>query len=94
MKCGYVYILSNRTRTVFYTGVTSDLSRRMEEHRSGKGSTFCRVYHVRELLFYELHMDMISAIRREKQIKKWNREWKINLIKKRNPEMKDLLEKP
>jgi putative endonuclease len=65
----------------------------MEEHRSGNGSAFCREYHVKELLFYELHLDMISAIRREKQIKKWNREWKINLIKKRNPEMKDLLEK-
>jgi putative endonuclease len=93
MKYSFVYILTNRARTVFYTGFTSDLSRRMEEHRSGKGSAFCRKYHVRELVFYELHIEMIGAIRREKQIKRWNKEWKLNLIRKNNPQIKDLLDR-
>jgi putative endonuclease len=93
MKCSYVYILTNKYRTVFYTGVTSDLTRRMQEHKSGKGSGFCRRYNVYILVFYEVHINVLDAIRREKQIKKWNRNWKIELIRKKNPEIKDLLEK-
>ena len=93
MKYGYVYILSNKTNSVFYIGVTADLPRRMLEHRKGIGSVFCSKYNINRLVYYELHMDILSAIRREKQIKKWNREWKINLIRKKNPEMKDLLGK-
>ena len=93
MKEGYVYILTNQVRTVFYIGVTADLVTRMKDHRAGKGSEFCQKYNVKILIYYELLTDIMSAIRREKQLKKWKREWKIELIKKRNPEMKDLLAK-
>jgi putative endonuclease len=93
MKYGYTYILTNKYRTVFYTGVTSDLSRRMTEHINGKGSDFCRRCNINILIYYELHINILDAIRREKQIKKWNRDWKIELIRKKNPEMKDLLVK-
>ena len=93
MKYSYINILTNKYRTVFYTGVTSDLSRRMLEHKSGKGYLFCQRYNVSCLVYYELHIDILDAIHREKQIKKWNRDWKIELIRKKNPEMKDLLDK-
>jgi putative endonuclease len=93
MKYSYVYILSNDNRTVFYIGVTADLSRRLTEHRSGKGSLFCKKYNVTTLVYYELSIDIRSAIAREKQLKNWKREWKIDLIKSKNPEMKDLMEK-
>jgi len=93
MKYSYVYILTNKYKTVFYTGVTSNLSRRMLEHKGGQGSDFCRRYNISCLVYYEVHINILDAIRREKQIKKWNRDWKIELIKKKNPEMKDLLEK-
>ncbi len=93
MKEGFVYILTNQRRTVLYIGVTSDLVTRMKDHHIGRGSEFCRRYQVKILVYYELFLDIRSAIRREKQLKKWKREWKIELIKKRNPEMKDLLQK-
>ncbi len=93
MKAGYIYILTNKTNAVFYVGVTSNLSRRMREHRDGVGSVFCRKYHIRKLVYYEQQIDIMSAIRREKQLKKWKRSWKIDLIRQRNPEMKDLLDK-
>ncbi len=73
--------------------MTSDMVTRMKDHRAGKGSEFCRKYQVRILIYYEMFADIMSAIRREKKLKKWKREWKIALIRKRNPEMKDLLEK-
>jgi putative endonuclease len=92
MKVSYIYILSNENRTVFYTGITADLSKRILEHRAGKGSTFCRRYNVKQLVYFEMFIDINSAIAREKQIKNWKREWKINLIKSKNPEMIDLME--
>jgi putative endonuclease len=93
MKTSYVYILTNKGRTVFYTGVTSDLAKRMSYHREGKGSKFCSRYNVKILVYYEIHIDIRDAIKRETQIKRWNRQWKIDLIKSRNPELNDLLEK-
>ena len=78
---------------MFYTGVTANLSRRMQKHKSGKGSSFCYRYNVSILVYYELHINILDAIRREKQIKKWNRDWKIELIRKKNPDMRDLSEK-
>ena len=92
MKYSYVYILSNKYRTVFYIGVTADLSRRMQEHRGSKGSSFCRRYYVKYLVYYELHISIIEAIKREKQLKKWNRKWKLNLIEASNPYWRDLYE--
>jgi putative endonuclease len=76
---------------VFYTGVTADLSRRLAQHRSGKGSVFCKKYNVTTLVYYEISTDIRSAIAREKQLKNWKREWKIDLIRSKNPEMKDLM---
>ena len=73
MKESYVYIISNRDRTVFYVGVTNNLSRRMKEHAEGEGSKFCNRYNVNELVYYEIFVDISNAISREKQIKSWRR---------------------
>jgi putative endonuclease len=93
MKESYVYILSNKNRTVFYTGVTADLSKRMKLHLEGKGSLFCGKYNVRELLYYELFINIDEAIKREKEIKGWRREKKIALICNKNPDLRNLLGK-
>jgi putative endonuclease len=93
MKTSYVYLLTNKNRTVFYTGVTADLVKRMSYHKAGKGSGFCAKYNVTILVYYEIHIDIREAIQRETQIKRWHRQWKIDLIKSKNPKLKDLLEK-
>jgi len=90
MKTGYVYIMSNFKRTTFYTGVTSDLGCRVYQHRAGEIEGFTKRYRLKYLVYYENAGTMSDAIAREKQIKNWHREWKINLIKSVNPEMKDL----
>ena len=89
-KCYCVYIMTNKTNTVFYTGVTNDLQRRASEHKAGKGSVFTSKYHVTKLVFYECGIDVNSAIAREKQIKGGSRQNKENLINDMNPEWKDL----
>jgi putative endonuclease len=73
-----------------YTGVTSDLIKKVYEHKTGLAEGFTRKYNVHYLVYFELHEDMNAAITREKQIKKWNRAWKLELIEKGNPEWKDL----
>ena len=85
----YVYILTNQTRTVLYTGVTSDLDKRVWQHKRGE-SKFTSEYKCTILLYYEHFTDVRNAIAREKQLKKWAREWKIELIKTMNPYMIDL----
>ena len=90
MKKGYVYIISNKNRTTFYTGVTSTLKERVEKHRKGIQSNFPSRYNLKDLVYYEELGSMLDAIYREKQIKRWHRKWKIHLIKGLNPEMKDL----
>jgi putative endonuclease len=85
-----VYILANRRLGTLYTGVTSDLARRIWEHRNGTLPGFTRRYRVHLLVYYECHREMRQAIAREKQIKNWNREWKIRLIEGMNPEWRDL----
>ena len=90
MKKGYVYIMSNKNRNVFYVGLTNNIERRIFEHRTGKGSKFCKKYLIEELLYFEETENMISAIAREKNLKNWHRDWKLNLIKEVNPEMVDL----
>jgi putative endonuclease len=92
MKTGYVYIMSNKNRTTFYIGVTNDIARRVAEHKEGSGSKFTAKYKLHDLVYYEVIYDIEQAIRREKQLKNWHREWKLNLIKELNPEMKDLSE--
>ena len=90
MKGGYVYIMSNKNHTAFYIGVTSDLKNRIADHKHGVGSKFSSKYNLNELLYYEEFPDIYQAIDREKQLKNWHRQWKINLIQSANLEMKDL----
>ena len=90
MKKGYVYILTNFNKTTLYTGVTSNLARRMNEHYGAEGSRFTKKYKCKYLVYYEEFERIVDAIAREKQIKNWHREWKMNLIKSVNPEMLDL----
>ena len=86
----YVYIMSNKTRSTLYVGVTNDLERREREHRNGIGSEFTSKYRLFELMYFEQISGITLAIKREKQLKRWHREWKINLIKELNPDLKDL----
>ena len=85
-----IYIVSNKNRSTYYIGVTSDLERRILEHKAGIGSTFTAKYQLKELLYYEKFQTMTDAIEREKQLKKWHRQWKTNLIKTINTDMIDL----
>jgi putative endonuclease len=91
MKTLHVYIMSNYERTTFYIGVTNNLERRIAEHQSSKGS-FTSKYKLFYLVYHEAVYGPGNAIRREKQLKNWHREWKLNLIKELNPEMRDLSE--
>ena len=86
----YVYVLASRRYGTLYIGVTNDLRRRMEEHRLGLGSEFVKKYRVRRLVYVEPFENAEDAIRREKQLKKWNRDWKIRLIEEENLEWDDL----
>ena len=86
----WVYITASGKNGTLYIGVTSDLQRRVNEHKAGEIPGFTQRYHVHTLVYYEEFSDMYSAIKREKQLKKWKREWKIRLIEKGNPEWRDL----
>jgi len=88
-----VYILASKPYGTLYVGVTSDLHGRMAEHRQGLFDGFTKKYSVKQLAYYEMHESMEEAIRREKQIKKWNRAWKIRIIEQMNPEWSDLFDK-
>ena len=92
MKFYYVYILSNKNLTVLYIGVTNNLINRVQNHKNGTGSVFSKKYSLSRLLYYEEYSSIIEAIKREKQLKKWNRDWKWELIKRQNPELRDLFE--
>ena len=85
-----VYILASKRNGTLYIGVTSNLQKRAWEHKNDVIEGFTKQYRVHLLVYYELHGDMVSAITREKQIKKWNRAWKIELIEEKNPDWKDL----
>jgi len=85
-----VYILASRRNGTLYTGVTSDLIKRIWQHRHNVVDGFTKKYGVHRLVYYELHLEMVSAIVREKQIKKWNRAWKLLLIEQMNPRWDDL----
>lgn len=90
MRSFWVYMLASRKGGTLYTGVTNDLARRLEEHRTGAGSAFARRYSVTRLVWYEEHATAPDAIAREKQIKGWKRQWKIDLIEAMNPDWFDL----
>ena len=87
-----VYILASKRNGTLYIGVTSDLLKRSWEHKNDLVDGFTKRYGVHRLAYYELHQNMASAITREKQLKKWNRAWKLKLIEKHNPDWKDLWE--
>jgi putative endonuclease len=87
-----VYILASKRNGTLYIGVTSDLRKRVGEHKNDLVEGFTRKYGVHRLVYYELHDEMMSAIQREKQMKKWNRAWKLELIEKQNPSWTDLWE--
>ena len=85
----YVYILANHSNEVIYIGVTNDLRRQLREHREGRIEGFTKKYHVKKLLYYESYSSPIDAVSRERQLKKWTREKKNNLIALKNPNWDD-----
>jgi len=87
-----VYLLASQKNGTLYIGVTSDLVKRIHEHKTHCIDGFTSQYYVDRLVWYEIHNDMTSAITREKAIKKWKREWKIALISQNNPQWEDLYE--
>lgn len=89
-KKGYVYILSNTNRNVLYIGMTNDLICRIWRHKQGLGSVFTRIYNLKYLVYFESFPHIQDAIDREKRLKNWHREWKLNLIKGKNPTFRDL----
>lgn len=86
----YVYILTNKSNTVLYIGVTNNLVRRVYEHKTKLVEGFTQKYNVHKLVYYEIFEEIQSAITREKQLKKWKRKWKNELIERANPLWKDL----
>lgn len=85
----FVYILASKTYGTLYTGVTNNLVQRIYQHKEGLAEGFTKKYHIHRLVYYEIHFDVYEAITREKRIKKWNRQWKINLIEQNNPQWLD-----
>jgi putative endonuclease len=92
-KAAYVYILANAPYGTLYVGVTSDLVKRVWEHKSGFVDGFTKKYEVRRLVWYEQHASIVEAIARKKRIKRWHRDWKVNLVQAMNPTWDDLYEK-
>lgn len=92
MKQPAVYILAGKRNGTLYIGVTSNLVKRVWEHKNNVVEGFTKKYGVHILVFYELHDDMEAAILREKRLKKWNRAWKLRLIEEKNPNWDDLYE--
>lgn len=90
MKQYFVYIVTNVSNTVLYIGVTNDLNRRMFEHKNKLLKGFTEKYNLTKLIYFEECSSINDALVREKQLKNWHRQWKINLIKTMNPEFKDL----
>jgi putative endonuclease len=90
MKNPCVYILASQRNGTLYTGVTSNLIERVWQHKNDLVKGFTMQYEVHSLVWYELHGDMYAAITREKQIKEWRRQWKLELIEKINPHWDDL----
>jgi len=90
MKDYYTYILASKKNGTLYIGVTNDIIKRVSEHRNGEIKGFTQKYFIHNLVYFERHGQIEYAIRREKQLKKWNRGWKIELIEKENPEWRDL----
>ena len=88
----YVYILTNQNDNVLYIGVTNNLERRIFQHKNKLVEGFTKRYNLSKLIYYEATSDIQGALKREKQLKNWHREWKMNLISRFNPDWKDLSE--
>lgn len=89
-KVYYVYIMANAWNTTFYVGVTNNLERRVWQYKTGNTNGFVAHYHLTKLVYYEEYPTAREAIHREKQLKNWRRDWKINLVRQQNPDFKDL----
>ena len=90
MKQYYTYIMASKKDGILYTGVTSDLIKRIQEHKNNTYSGFTKRYLIHKLVHFEVFEDVYEALTREKRIKKWKRQWKIELIEESNPQWKDL----
>ena len=88
----FVYILASQRNGTLYVGVTNNLSRRIYEHKENAVQGFSAKYHTHRLVYFEVYQDTQNAIRREKVLKHWKREWKINLIEEKNPDWNDLFD--
>ena len=88
----YIYIMSNKPQGTIYVGVTSDVIKRVYEHKNAYVDSFTKRYNLKQLVYYEVHDDINEAIKREKQLKNWKRVWKVELIVKMNPNWNDLYE--
>ncbi len=92
MKKYYIYILASKRNGTLYIGITNNIARGIYEHRNNLFEGFTKKYGVHRLVYVEVYHDVRDALKREKQLKKWNRAWKIALIEKENPEWADLYE--
>ncbi len=92
MRDYFVYILASKRNGTLYIGVTDNLIKRIYEHKNELVDGFTKKYHIHHLVYYEMTPNIKSAIEREKQLKKWQREWKLELIEKQNPSWRDLFE--
>ena len=92
-KFYYVYILASKRNGTLYIGITNDLKKRVFEHKEELIKGFTKKYRIKNLVYYELIENSYSAIQREKNLKNWNRKWKLQLIEKNNPGWEDLYEK-
>lgn len=90
MAGGWVYIITNRPEGTLYIGVTSDLARRIWEHREAAVPGFSKTYNLTRLVWFEAHATIEAAIRREKTLKRWLRDWKLDLVRQANPAWRDL----
>ena len=93
MKGGWTYIMTNKPFGTLYIGVTSDLAARVWQHRTGKGSIFCKKHGLTRLVYAKEHASIYEAIAREKAMKAWNRNWKLRQIIDANPDWEDLFDK-
>ena len=90
MKQNYVYNLAQERNSTIYVGITSNLAKRIHEHKNDLADGFTKKYGIHKLVYFEIHGDPENAIKREKRLKKWNRPWKMRLIEEMNPDWNDL----
>jgi putative endonuclease len=92
MNASYVYIMASKHQKILYVGATTDLIKRVWEHKNKFTASFTKRYNINQLVYYEVHQTIMEAARREKRFKNWCRQWKIDLIEQFNPAWRDLYE--